>query len=163
MKKLFRKRLIAFLIDVSILYLLSTVVSAFVPTFGDMQKNYEAMNSVLEQLQKEDINAAELKIQMEDVTYKISKSTYLYQVANITIYILYFVVYQKKKDGQTIGKKKMNIKVRKKDSTELRYDDLLKRGALLYGLFTNLVSLGVLLFASKNVYFEISAILVYIQ
>ena len=46
MKKLFRKRLVAFLIDVLILYLLSTAVSVFIPTFGDIQKNYEDMNNI---------------------------------------------------------------------------------------------------------------------
>lgn len=163
MNKIFGRRVVAFLIDVIILYLFSTVVTAFVPTFGDIQEYTSQLNDVLEEMTKEDVNEEQLIQKTNDIAYNVSKATYLYQITTITIYILYFVVYQKKKNGQTIGKRKMKIVVKKKDNSELRYDDLLKRGSLLYGFLTNIIMLGVLLFASKSIYFATNNLLIYVQ
>ena len=123
MNKLFVKRTTAFLIDILLLYLLSTVVTIFVPTFGNMKEYYNEMNEIMDDITDESVQNDKFLERIDDITYKVMKATYLHQVATITIYILYFVVYQKKKGGQTFGKKKMNIRIRKQDNSELRYDD----------------------------------------
>jgi len=161
MNKLFLKRAKAFLIDVLILYLLSSIVISFIPVFGDVEYYSTQLTDIAEKITEE--NEEEIIRETSDVMYEISKITYLHQLTTIVIYLLYFVVYQKKKNGQTIGKRKMKIVVKKKDGTELRYDDLLKRGCLLYGFVINLILLGVLLFASKNIYFATNNLLTYVQ
>lgn len=162
-KNLFFKRVCAFLIDIIIVYVISQLVSSFLPVFGDISGYTEELNNILTAIQTGSEDIESLMMISNDITYKVLKATYLTQISNIVIYLLYFVVYQKKKNGQTLGKKIMKIKVQKTNNTTLNYDDLLKRGTILYGYLANIINLMILLFFSKDLYINITGYISTIQ
>lgn len=162
-KNLFFKRVCAFLIDIIIVYVISQLVSSFLPVFGDISGYTEELNNILTAIQTGSEDIESLMMISNDITYKVLKATYLTQISSIVIYLLYFVVYQKNKNGQTLGKKIMKIKVQKTNNTTLNYDDLLKRGTILYGYLANIINLMILLFFSKDLYINITGYISTIQ
>lgn len=163
MKKLFSKRIAAYLIDVTILFIALTILAIFIPTFGDTTKNVEKNNQLVEKYLNKEITSTEFSNLTRDVSYDLSKATFLTTLISIVIYIIYFVIYQGYNNGQTLGKKIFKIKVAKSDGSRLTVNDLIKRALLLYGIAANIVVLILLLFTSKGTYFNVGSIINWIQ
>lgn len=156
-KALFTQRLFAFLIDVIIVMIITSIIS--VP-FIDADKNKEVAeetNAILERLQKQEITFNEYFIEYQDVYYKNAKANGISSLIGIVVAILYYIVYQTYMKGQTLGKKFMKIRVVSNDG-ELTMNQMIFRSFLATNLLLDMIAMCFITFASKDVFFTSSFI-----
>ncbi|MBQ6323830.1 MAG: RDD family protein [Bacilli bacterium] len=151
-RALFFQRFMAFMIDMVIIYLLISIVSM---PFIDSKKSEDLTEktiTIMNQYRNGEIDAESYIIQYGDLTYKIAKNNGLVTVITLLLYVIYFVVYQLYKDGQTIGKRIMKIKV---VSTEgkLNTNQMIFRAFIANSILVELISFMFLLFGTKDIYF----------
>ena len=150
-KALFVQRLGAFLIDMLIV---SFIASFFAVPFVNTDKNDRTDQQIIELMEKyqnQEIVDTDFVTQMSDLYYKSARNSGLVSLISIGVYLLYFVVYQMKKNGQTIGKKFMKIKV-VSDTGELTMNQLLFRAFIADFILVEIIAFILMLFASKNSY-----------
>ncbi len=109
----FGTRLTAYLLDILLIYIvLSLVVNTKIinPTYDKYMDTYDELNEILNVENVDDISTETLQ-KVEESYYKINKYGVSYNIATCVIILLYFGVFQKYNNGQTLGKKIMKIKV----------------------------------------------------
>lgn len=162
----FIKCLGALILDMIIV---STVVSMFT-FFVNNNSNYEKLtkeyNDVMEQAMDKKTSPKEYKnllSKASDISYDLSKQTVVVSFVSLTMYILYFIVFQFYNKGQTIGKKLMKIKIESNDGKDLTMNQLAVRSLIINSILANLILLAVIILGSKDVYFVSSTTVSMIQ
>jgi len=108
------KRISAYLIDIFFIFILIGLISEirFInPQYDEYTKAYENYNQIVEDYTNELITAEEFNDLYNENYYHVSKYSLSYNIVIIVVIILYFGVFQKYNNGQTIGKKLMKIRV----------------------------------------------------
>ena len=139
-KAMFSQRVLAFLIDLVLISLITSIITMFVPVNDTATKLYEEQNRVLEGYVEGSVSMEEYVNQMVDLSYDISRQTVIVSIVTIVISLLYYVVYPCYNNGQTFGKKLMKIKIVKTDDTELSMNDLLIRGMINNSILVNIIN-----------------------
>ena len=148
----FVQRLVAFLIDVLLISLIASVIST---PFVNTDKTVELEKQVTElvkQIQKEDINVTEYTTKYMNIYYKLARNSGVSSFIVIFLNVLYFVVYQIYKKGQTIGKKLVNIRVISDDG-DLTYNQMIFRSFIANFILVDLLMFAFMIFSSKDIYF----------
>ena len=110
-KAYFLQRLLAYVFDMTIVVLVSTLISyPFISTKAVDKLNKQS-SEILEKYQNQEISAKTYFNQSMDNSYQLSKETGLTNIVTIVVYVLYFIVYQMYMNGQTIGKRIMKIRL----------------------------------------------------
>lgn len=156
MKASITKRIGGYLIDVILIFLVLTLISPIIPTFGDTTKLEEESMEISKKFLNQEITQEEFIEKANDINYDISKASYLTSIVSICLYLGYFIVMPLFTNGQTLGKKLMKLKIKKIDDTALTTNNLLIRTAILYGVLNSIINLILLLVTSKNVYLNVS-------
>ena len=151
-KVLFSQRLCAYFIDILIVSIISGLISTF---FVDVDKINEVTKR-LENVTQEITTTSELdNLKFEeyiDACYDVARYQGIIILIELIIVILYYVVYQIYKDGQTYGKKLLRIKVVSTNG-DLTMNQMIFRACFSTSLLIDLVSLFVLAFSSKYAFF----------
>ena len=163
MKKVCFKRILAYLIDCTILFFAMVLVNLFVPVFGDIEELNARLTTSMDNYTSGEITMDEFAEESNDISYDLMKATYISSIAGIVVYILYFVVFQAYNNGQTLGKKWLKLQVVKTDNNNVDINSLLRRSLFPYGILINFILVILLLFTSKSVYLNINTILSNIQ
>ena len=150
-KAFFVQRLGAFLIDMFIVTFLASLIAVPFSSINKNDNTEEKIIELMEQYQNQEIVDDDFVAQMTDLYYQSARSSGLISLITIGVYLLYFVVYQMRKKGQTIGKKLMKIRV-VSDVGELNMNQLLFRAFIADFILVELISFILMLFASKSSY-----------
>lgn len=156
MKASIKKRIIAYIIDILLVFVVMSLISPIIPSFGDTNKLAEESVEISTQYLEKKITEEEFIKKANDVNYEISQATCLTDIANICLYLGYFVVLPLFINGQTLGKKLMKLKIKKLDDSSLTANALLIRALILYGILTAIINLALLLLTSKGMYMQLS-------
>ena len=150
-KAYFVSRFVAFLLDILIVGFVASILTLPFQTESVQKLNNEAMDASKSYINQE-ISSTVYINKSIDINYQLAKATGISKVITILIYVIYFIVIQKKMNGQTIGKKIMKIKVIKDDDEELTTNDFLFRSLINNSIFCNIL---IVIFAliNKNVCF----------
>lgn len=170
-KKIFLKRISAYLIDILFIFVvisLITEIKFINPSYDKYIESYSTYTKILNDYTSDNITEEEFNNSYIEIYYDISKYSISYNAVIVLCIILYYGVFQKYNNGQTIGKKLMKIKV--VDNNNENNISLLKsilRILPMYYIYVGgLVPLtinSVLLFiVSKNNFMNISLIINYI-
>ena len=162
-KAMFSQRVLAFLIDLVLISIITSLITMFVPVNDTATKLYEEQNRVLEGYVEGTVSMEEYVNQMVDLSYDISRQTVIVSIVTIVISLLYYVVYPCYNNGQTFGKKLMKIKIKKTNDTELSMNDLLIRGMINNSILVNIINVILVLFLSKNIFLSASSLVSSIQ
>ena len=162
-KAMFSQRVLAFLIDLVLISMITSLITMFVPVNDTATKLYEEQNRVLEGYVEGTVSMEEYVNQMVDLGYDISRQTVIVSIVTIVISLLYYVVYPCYNNGQTFGKKLMKIKIKKTNDTELSMNDLLIRGMINNSILVNIINVILVLFLSKNIFLSASSLVSSIQ
>ena len=162
-KAMFSQRVLAFLIDLVLLSMITSLITMFIPMNDTATKLYEEQNSVLEDYVAGNVPMEEYVNQMIDLGYDISKQTVIISIVTIVISLLYYVVYPCYNNGQTFGKKLMKIKIKKTNDKELSMNDLLIRSMINNSILVNIITIALVLFLSKDLYLSTSSLVGVIQ
>ena len=162
-KAMFSQRVLAFLIDLVLLSMITSLITMFIPVNDTATKLYEEQNRVLEGYVEGTVSMEEYVNQMVDISYDISRQTVIISIVAIVISLLYYVVYPCYNNGQTFGKKLMKIKIKKTNDKELSMNDLLIRSMINNSILVNIITIALVLFLSKDLYLSMSSLLSSIQ
>ena len=144
----FFDRLGCYLLDVLLIFAISSVISVFIPSKGsDINKEITALT---EKYTNGEVGSETFINEYQDLMYKYQKDNYLSTVVSVGLNFIYFVVFAYFNKGQTIAKKLMNIKVVDNKTEERpKFWQMLVRNMFIYSLLSNVIIL-ILLFTSKN-------------
>ena len=151
------KRITAYLIDMTIVMLASSMlasISYINPKLDDYNKVYKEFNEIASQYSKNEITDEEYNKLALDYNYQLEKNNVATIVISITTIILYFVLFQKYNNGQTLGKRIMKIKIE-----NLSFWRYLLRTLILYNVLFNLLKIILIFTISKENYILASNIL----
>ncbi len=157
MNKLFFKRLGAYIIDLAVVMLISSslINLKFInPHYDKYMAANDKYVEVMDKYTKGDIELEEFQNQTLDLSYELNRNGYVYVIGDILIYILYFGVFTRITNGQTLGKKLFNIKIVSNKDKKLKFYNYLLRCIVLNGIIFNIVSLIGLAF-KQSIYLKI--------
>lgn len=161
-KAYFLQRLLAYVLDMTIVVLVSTLISyPFISTKAVDKLNKQS-SEILEKYQNQEISAKTYFNQSMDNSYQLSKETGLTNIVTIVVYVLYFIVYQMYMNGQTIGKRIMKIRVVKNKDGTLSMNDMLIRGLINNYILANIL-IAIFVLINRNTYVYGSSIVQIIQ
>lgn len=147
-------RLLAYIIDISLL-----LVITFVFFENDMSaikvNNTNYLNGVIDYNTFMDRNAL--------LIFQHDKQNILIYLINVLYIILYFCVFPLYNEGATIGKKITGIKVEGAYNQSLTFKNLFLRNLIINGLFYLIVCILFLYLFSANVYFVLVTLAGFIQ
>ena len=89
---------------------------------------------------------------VSSISYDMARETGLSSIIMIAVYVLYFIVYQYYKKGQTVGKKLMKIRIESTDSGELSINAMLMRSFIINSILVNMIVLTVSIVGNRYVY-----------
>ncbi len=159
----FVQRLVALLIDLFIISIIVSIFTIFTINNDNYQKLVNESVEVKNNYLDEKINFQTYLSKSIDINYDISRQTAIETMITVAIYILYFIVFQFYKNGQTIGKKIMKIKIISNDSSDLTMNQIAIRSLIINDIFVNLVMLAVVILGTKDIYFVSLIVLEIIQ
>lgn len=162
-KALFSQRILAFLLDAVIVFVLTFFITLFIPINDTTQKLYEEENRILEDYVDGTSSMEDYVNQLVDIEYDISKQTVISSIVAIVISLIYYVVYPCYNEGQTLGKKLMKIRIKKLNNEDLSMNDLLIRAMINNSILVNIVLVVLVLFLSKDLYLGSSSMLTLVQ
>ena len=162
-KAMFSQRVLAFLIDLVLLSMITSLITMFIPMNDTATKLYEEQNRVLEDYVAGNVPMEEYVNQLIDLGYDISKQTVIISIVGVVISLLYYVVYPCYNNGQTFGKKLMKIKIKKTNDKELSMNDLLIRSMINNSVLVSIINVILVLFLSKDLYLSTSSLVGVIQ
>lgn len=164
------KRFIAYVLDIVFIYVLLSLITSirFInPTYEKYNDAYTKYTEVIERYYNQEISIEEMQELNEDNYYDVTR----YSISNIVVIdivlFLYFVIFQKYNNGQTLGKKIMKLKVVTENNKDISIGRYFLRILPMYfifiGNFISLIINGVLVFIlNSGNYSLVSSIITYI-
>ena len=138
-KALFIQRLVAFVLDILII----TFVTSLIATpFVDLEKSNKLSNQSTEVMQKYidiEIDTKTYSIEFMNISYKLARNNGILSFITIILEILYFVVFQIYRNGQTLGKMLMKIKI-VSDNGELNMNQMIFRSLITNSILLNIIT-----------------------
>ncbi len=146
-----RKRILAYLIDVVIVLFASSMLSSISylnPQLETYNKYYdEYSEKTKDYLDKKTADDEYLQI-TNDYSYKLERNSVYSSIISVVTILLYFGVFQKYNNGQTLGKKLLNIRVK----GNLNVFKYLLRTAIIYNVFINVAKIILIVALDQNQY-----------
>ena len=161
-KALFVQRLGAYIIDIIIVVLVTTLISSFFVDTEKLTKLQEQQTTITNDYVDQKISTSEYISSYSDIYYRMSKANGGMTLLTIFLEVLYFVVYQLYNGGKTIGKKLMKIKVVSNDG-DLTMNQMIFRSFIANSIIFNIIGFALMLFGSKSVYFYANVVMGAIQ
>lgn len=151
------KRLGAYFIDIMIISLLVSLISniTFInPKIKDYKKDYNEYVEISKKFQEGKIKKDEYQKQVQNYSYYLNKDAIITNVLTISFTLIYFVFYQWYKNGQTIGKRLMYIKINDTNNKKISVERYLLRSVILYNIVFKVLDIIFLLSLSKISYLK---------
>lgn len=168
MKASFFKRIGAYLIDCFLLMILLNFVSRYLPGYNKIQKLNIEGNEIMEEY-TDAIASGDTSLLAEksesfiDFSYELRKLSIYSNLSSIVLYSLYFIVFQRYNNGQTVGKKLLKVEVIDEDGNSPSLKQMVIRTILIHPIVFDLIDVILVLVLSKSLYLNTSNILVYAQ
>ena len=160
------KRLAAYFIDILIISVVAALISniTFInPKIKNYKKDYNEYVTIVKSYQQNKISNQTYQQQINNYTYYLNNDAIVTTIITISLMILYFVFYQWYRNGQTLGKKLMKIKIEDIDNNKVSIERYFLRAIILYNILFKIADIICLLFISKNKYLTITNILYNIE
>ena len=155
-KSYFFPRAIAYIIDIILIVIVSSTIVSFFPENKNYKKNLDEYTKLQESLTSKAITIDEYMNKAVGIVYDMDYNNVPSMITQVTVLVLYFVVFQALNKGQTLGKKIMKIKVISTDGNDLSMNQVAVRAVIVNSVFINLLLIGSVLFSSRDMYYYIS-------
>ncbi len=152
LKAYFVPRVIAYLLDIMLISLVASFIFMIFPQSENVAKLTEQQEKVMEQFVNQEIDSEQYLAQTMDLSYDMAYQNVIYVIIEVTLALGYFVVFQYKTGGKTLGKWLMHIKVVSADGKELTLNNYLYRALLLQAILLNIILVIAVLLLSKSYY-----------
>lgn len=162
-KPFFMQRLGAFLLDIMIVAFVASLIGGFFIDQKAVNKIQSEMLEIQEKYIAGEVNINTYTTESFSLSYQLSQKQGFVSLISIFLTIMYFIVYQFKNNGQTLGKKLFKIKVSKYDSTELTINNMIFRALIINSIFVNMIVFLFITISNFNIYFYGSIIFRFID
>lgn len=162
-KALFVQRFLAFVIDVVIVVFVASIIVYPFLDYESIDKLNNQAFEIINDYASQKISLEEYKTEVSVVSYELAQKQGLYSIVTVLLNVLYFVVFQLKNNGQTLGKQLLKIKVKSTTDSELSVNQMIFRSFIINAVLADLICFGLLLFVDKNLYFDIAGLIGSIQ
>ena len=156
----FLKRAGAYIIDIVLVTIMASLITSFVPNkkVNDLSLEYsEFVYENFDKINSEDFDVDVFNEKLDDYTYQISKASVASNLVLISIYVLYFIGFNRYNNGQTVGKKLLKIEITDKDSNVPNIKQLCIRGLILYPIVFDILRVILILTLSKSMFLSVSS------
>lgn len=162
-KALFVQRFLAFLLDIVLVSVVASFISYPFLDMDSIQKLNESSVEVMENYTSGKIDEKEYFNESSTISYELARKQGVNTLVIIFLNILYFVVYQIKNNGQTLGKQILKIRVVDSSNRDLSMNQMIFRALIINSILLDMISFGVLIFANQSSYFYGVSFLAFIQ
>ena len=162
-KALFIQRFAAFILDVFIVSMVASMIAYPFLDMNSIDKLSESSTQIVEDYMKQEISIEEYTNESISVSYEMARKQGILSLITIFLNVLYFVVFQIKNDGQTIGKKLLKIKISSNDGSQLTMNQMIFRSLIINSILIDMVNFCILLFTNQTAYFYGVGILSMVQ
>ena len=162
-KALFVQRFLAFLLDIVLVSIVASFISYPFLDMDSIQKLNESSVEVMENYTTGKIDEKEYFNESSTISYELARKQGVNTLVIIFLNILYFVVYQIKNNGQTLGKQILKIRVVDSSNRDLSMNQMIFRALIINSILLDMISFGVLIFANQSSYFYGVSFLAFIQ
>ncbi len=159
----FVERLGALLIDLFIITIVTSLFSMVVVDNDNYNKLSDESSKLMEEYISGKVKPTTYISRASDISYDISRETAGLSIITVGIYILYFIVFQYKRNGQTLGKKLLKLRVVSNNDEELTMNSFAIRSLLVNSIFFDIILLSVTILCTKDVYFISSLVIEFIE
>lgn len=160
---MFKKRLISYVIDILILFLILNVISIFIPRGSNIESLNNELISINDNFVNGEFGVRTYINQYSSIFYNIDKEMFLSSLINVVISVLYFVVYPLYSNGQSIGKRLNGIKIVSNNDDSVGANALIFRYLLMDGIGVSIISMCSLFIIKDFNYLIITLILGFLQ
>lgn len=162
-KALFVQRFLAFLLDIVLVSVVASFISYPFLDMDSIQKLNESSVEVMENYTNGKIDEKEYFNESSTISYELARKQGVNTLVIIFLNILYFVVYQIKNNGKTLGKQILKIRVVDSANRDLSMNQMIFRALIINSILLDMISFGVLIFANQSSYFYGVSFLAFIQ
>lgn len=162
MKPFSYKRIIAYVIDIMIVTVISTLLTSFLPENKEYDKQIEEYMSLLNEFTNEDVEQNEFMNKTNDIIYDMNINSVTITIVTTVLTISYFVVFTYFMDGQTLGKKLMHLKIVSANKKKLTMNNYLIRGLIINTILMNVLGIIFILLLNKQTYLKVNDIITYL-
>lgn len=162
MKAKFFDRLTAYIIDVIIISLITSIIFTSIPTNNkELEKQ---LSSLQDEVLSNNITYEEFVDEYQDLYYKNKKDTMTQSAITLTITIAYFVIFQYMNKGQTIGKKILHLRVVDNNTEKpLSIFKGLIRSLLIWNILSGTLGIVLIYILNKESYITSNLIISYLE
>ncbi len=147
-------RICAYLIDVILISLVISLVTAWIP----QSEKYKAALEKVEQVNKGELKLDDVYKEYLDINYTIDKERMIVSLVTAVATLGYFATFAYYNDGKTLGKKLMHIKVTSDNGEELTHNQMFLRTLLVQGVLTSIISMTLLTFIDSSQYVWVNTV-----
>lgn len=151
-KALFSQRVVAFMIDILLISVISAILTTPFIDSKSVVKLNDSNQEIVDKYMAGEINQKTYFTESMNITYQLARKNGILTLVTLFLEVLYFIVFQFYKGGQTIGKKIMKIKVSSTDG-DLTINQVLVRSLIIDMILLDMVVFGFVIFAPENIYF----------
>lgn len=155
MKATSASRFGAFVIDAIIVLFVSGLIVGFLPTTKKYEAAAEKQSELIDKILSTEVELDKAYDEIYEIRYELDKESIHITLVTIIIYLAYYGTFAYYKNGQTLGKKLMRIKVEAENDSNMTF---ILRTAFIHGGFTALISVVGVLFLDKSAYAGLYAI-----
>lgn len=163
MKAEFKKRLVAYLLDLLIVGLLLGLIISVKEKDQKVMQLRSDLNIVNEVYASREMKFTEYFDRYTTINQQIDQECIIYMIFNMLFILSYFVILPYFWNGQTLGKRLMKIKVTSSVEEKVSIVSYLIRNSIINGLGYMFLMLLVLYLLPNKMYFIFSSILSFIQ
>lgn len=160
---MFKKRLLAYLIDLMILGVILSFAGFLIPNSSNYVNLNNELISVNENFINGNIGFSTFINQYSVINYDLCRELFLSNLIGLTISIIYFVVYPLYNNGQSIGKRLLKIKIVSNDDSSIGANSLFFRYMFIDGIGTSFISLCLIFLFKDFNYMLFVSILGFLQ
>lgn len=162
MQPLNYKRIIAYALDILIITIISTLLTSFTISSEKYDNDLNKYIDVMRDYTENKIDKDEYVKTSNDLVYSMSKESLPVTIVTTSLTIIYFVVFAYFMNGQTLGKKIMNLQIVSSNKKKLNMNNYLIRGLIVNNIFMNIVGIITLICLNKSNYLKTNDIVTYI-
>lgn len=152
----FGKRLLAYILDMIVISVVATFIMVFVPTENvDTTKADTAMQSYIDGK----ISTQEYINEVSSTNYELEQSKIPDYIVSLALTFIYFVIVQYKLNGQTVGKKVLNIRVENNKKGNLSINSLIFRSLIINEIAFSMLHLVSIFIFNEGTFNMVSGIL----
>lgn len=164
MKVSFKRRLIAYIIDLALLSILVTLTLVIFPNDKkEIKQINNNINIITEDLLNDKIDNSQYLNTYAKYNYKLEKKQIKTNVLNLIYIIFLYILVPFFAGGQTIGKIVTKIKIVNEDNTDIQFNKLIIRSLFVNFLIYPIVTIPLIYLFSAKIYFILSLFLILIE